>query len=194
MSTCCLSINDFEWWKSYISNSDWTWCRRLKWHIQPREQLEWRLGCLLLLKFVILSLFHSIPSHHKCSLIIFQTATSLCMCFGQGLHTQSRVCLNLGQTRFTLLAVIMTQTVREGDIVTLHPLTLSPSHSTWLMTKVTSPRAVPHRSLLPFVGVWAASLRLPCPFCSHRESRRGWPMGGEYDNNLQRKWAQCSGM
>lgn len=127
-------------------------------------------------------------------LIISQTATSLCMYFGQDLHTQRTVCLNLGQTRFTLLAVIKTQTAREGDIVTPHPLTLSPSHSTWLMTKVTSPRAVPHRSLLPFVGVWAASLRLPCTFCSHRESRRGWPMGGEYDNTLQRKWAQCSGM
>lgn len=127
-------------------------------------------------------------------LIIFQTATSLCMYFGQGLHTQRTVCLNLGQTRFTLLAVIMAQTAREGGY--RHS---TPSHSLTLslyMThdKITSPRAVPHRSVLPFVGVWAASLRLPCTFCSHRESRRGWLMGGEYDNTLQRKWAQCSGM
>lgn len=74
-------------------------------------------------------------SHHQCSLIIFQTATSLCMCFGNGLQTQRTVCLNLGQTRFTLLAVIMTQTAERGrgGGVTLH----SQSHSTWLMTKLT---------------------------------------------------------
>ncbi len=131
--------------------------------------------------------FHSVLPRHQCTLIIFQTATSLSVCFGKGLHTQRTVCLNFNQTRFTLLAVIMTDS-RKG------------SPSTWLRDDNTysSIRVVPRRSLLLLsggVGVFPnAPPRPPCPICSHRKPRRGWPVGGEYDNTLQRKWAQCSGM
>lgn len=133
------------------------------------------------------SLFHSVLPRHQCSLIIFQTATSLSVCFEKGPHTQRTVCLNLKQTKFTSF-----HDAERGHPTLSHPLA---QHDSGMTTLTLQSEQCPAGHSHPLVSVFPnASPRPPYPFCSHKKPRRGWPVGGEYDNTLQRKWAQSSGM
>lgn len=102
----------------------------------------------------------------------------------KGLCTQRTDCVNLGHTRFALLAVIMTQTARGAEGGLPHPFTLSvhDSRQRDLLTPIRT--AAGHCYQL-----WGCEGH---PQVRHslshtEEPRRGRPVGGEYDNTIQRK-------
>lgn len=162
------------WWKSYISNFESPWRQSLKWHppLQLFDQLEWGLKSVSVsspsdkLSFcfclpIPLS-FHSVLPHQQCSLIIFQTATSLSVCFGKGLHTQRTVCLNL-----------MTKTAERSHPTLSHPLTQHDSGMTTL---------TPQSELCPF-SVWGCDCLSKCipeasiPFLFSQKAHEGLACG-----------------
>lgn len=185
--------------KIYIFIDSWLqWGGQgLKWHVQLSKQFGTEDGmiyCFLL----SLSFFPSITPSYSFQLSAQPSPTQF-DCFPKchvaayvkGLCTQRTDCVNLGHTRFTLSAVIMTQTAKGAEGGLLHSFTLN-VHDSWqceLLTPIWTPTGHCYQ-------LWGCEGH---PQVRHslshtEEPRRGRPVGGEYDNTIQRKWAQCSGM